>query len=312
MSKTTTAVRFHAYGVPAEVLRLDEVQVGDPGAGRVRVRVHACGVNPADWALVGGLFPGSLPRGIGLEVSGVVDAIGEGVDDVSVGDAVLGMTDFAGYPSAGAAGFAVLSSWDRLPAGLGMVDAAALPMAVSTAYANVVALGVRAGLTVVVHGAGTTVGFAAAQIALDLGARVFATAGATNTGRLTAAGATVTPYGEGMVQRVRDLVGGTPDLVLDAGPVSGALTELVQIAGGEADRVLTLSDFAPAAALGVRTSITAGAALRLDVIGEYAQRAADGTFSIPVARTYPLDDWREAMELSLSGRARGKLVLLVP
>lgn len=76
--------------------------------------------------------------------------------------------------------------------------------------------------------------------------------------------------------------------------------------------MLTLTDFAPAAALGVRTSMTAGAAFRLDVIGEYAQRAAEGTFSIPVACTYPLDEWREAMELSLSGRARGKLVLLVP
>lgn len=50
----------------------------------------------------------------------------------------------------------------------------------------------------------------------------------------------------------------------------------------------------------------------LDVISEYAQRVAEGTFSIPVARTYPLDEWREAMVLSLSGGARGKLVLLVP
>ena len=87
-------LRFHEYGEPADVLRLDEAAVPDPHPGQTRVRVHACGLNPADWALCRGLFAGNLPRGIGLDVSGTVEAIGEGVSDVRIGQAVLGVPDF--------------------------------------------------------------------------------------------------------------------------------------------------------------------------------------------------------------------------
>ena len=76
-SATMRTVRFHNYGEPADVLRLEEVAIPEPGPGRIRVRVHACGLNPADWALCRGLFPGNLPRGIGLDVSGAIDAVGE-------------------------------------------------------------------------------------------------------------------------------------------------------------------------------------------------------------------------------------------
>src|SRR5580692_3491541 len=95
-------IRFHAYGDPAAVLRLEDADVPSPGDDRIRVRVHACGLNPADWALCKGLFARDLPRGIGLDVAGVVDAVGEGVTDVTVGDRVLGAADYAGYSTAGA------------------------------------------------------------------------------------------------------------------------------------------------------------------------------------------------------------------
>jgi len=72
------------------------------------VRVHACGLNPADWALCRGLFAGNLPRGIGLDVSGTINAVGEGVEDAALGDEVLGPADFAGAPVAGASDFAIL------------------------------------------------------------------------------------------------------------------------------------------------------------------------------------------------------------
>jgi len=81
----------HATKRPA--LRLERTTVGEPGAGRIRVRVHACGLHPADWWLCRGLFAGDLPRGIGLEVSGTVDAVGDGVSDVVVGDRVFGTPD---------------------------------------------------------------------------------------------------------------------------------------------------------------------------------------------------------------------------
>lgn len=311
-SDAMPAVRFHDYGEPDDVLRLDQVAVPEPGAGQIRVVIHACGLNPADWALCRGLFPGKLPRGIGLEVSGTVDAVGEGVADVSVGDLVFGSTDYAGGHSAGAAERAILNHWAPVPAGLDPVHAAALPMAVETACRSLDGLRVAAGHTLLVHGAGTTVGFAAVQMGLLRGARVVATAGATYAERLRALGATVTSYGDGMAERVAEAVGGPVDLVLDTAPPSGALPDLVRIAGGDPRRVLTVSDSAGAADVGARTSFDEDQprALRYDVLGEYAQYAADGRFSIPVARIFPLEDWRTALGVSQSGQARGKLVLL--
>lgn len=182
-------------------------------------------------------------------------------------------------------------------------------MAVETAYRGLDELGVRAGTTVLVHGGGSTVGYAAVQIAVQHGARVIATAGTTYAAALRAAGAAVTDYGDGMAERVRALAGGPVDLVLDAAPVSNALPGLVRTVTAP-EHVLTLSDFAAADELGVRVS-SGTAAQRNDVLGEYAQQAAEGRFSVPVARTFPLEDWRTAAELSRSGRARGKLVLRI-
>jgi NADPH:quinone reductase-like Zn-dependent oxidoreductase len=310
--KDMNVIRFHEYGEPADVLRMEQATVPNPGPDRIRVLVHACGLNPADWALCRGLFPGLLPRGIGLEVSGTVDAIGDNVSDVAVGDLVLGSADYAGGHSAGAADLTIVDHWARVPAGLDLIQAAALPMAVETAYRSIENLRVTAEHTLLVHGAGSTVGFAAAQIGLLRGARVVATAGETYAERLRALGATVTSYGEGMVERVKEAVNGPVDLVLSAAPVGGALPDLVRIADGDPRRVLTLSD-TPAVAdeLGVRTSFTEeGPGLRYDVLDEYARYAAEGRFSIPVARTFALEDWRTAVDIGLSGRARGKLVLL--
>jgi NADPH:quinone reductase-like Zn-dependent oxidoreductase len=310
-ASTMRTVRFQKYGEPAEVLSLEHVPIPAPLDHRIRVRVYACGVNPADWALCKGLFPGLMPRGIGLEVSGTVDAVGGGVTDVAVGDDVFGTPDWAKCTSAGAADYAVMDHWSRVPAGLSLVQAAALPMAVTTADVHLRCLGIEAGETLLVNGAGTTVGFAAAQMGLIRGVRVIATSGHANAGRLRALGAEVTSYGDGLVERVLDIARRPVDWVLDTAPASGVLPALVQIAGGEPRRVLTISDFAAAPALGVRHTFgEKGAQIRYDVWDDYAARAAAGTFSIPIARMYALNDWRAAFEVSQSGHARGKLVLL--
>ena len=305
----TRTVRFHSYGEPADVLRMDESMLPGPGPKRIRVRVIACGLNPADWALCRGLFAGSLPRGIGLEVSGTVDAVGEGVQDAATGDAVFGPVDFVTTASAGASDFAILEHWKRTPVSLNPIEAAALPMAVATAVGTLDCLGVRAEHTVLINGAGTTVGFAAVQIALMRGSRVIASAGETFADRLRALGATVTPYGDGLVERVLEMADKSPDLILDTAPVSGALPALVKIAG-EPERVMTISDFAAAKELGVRINIEEAATLRYDVLGEFARLAADGKFTMPIARTYPLEDWRAALDISQSQKAGGKLILL--
>ena len=316
-------LRFHDYSEPAEVLQLEQATIPAPHPNHIRVRVSACGLNPADWGLCQGLFADTLPRGIGLEVSGTVDAIGEDVTDVRVGDLVLGVPDFVNYPSAGASEYTNLLAWTPLPDGLDFVAAAALPMAVETAFRSLDSLGVKEGQTILIHGAGTTVGFAAVQIALLRGAHVIATAGETFAEKLRGLGATVTPYGEGMVERVLDIAGSAPDLILDTAPPSGVLPALVQIASGDARRVLTITDFAAAAELGVRDSFgedtPSGSpparyddlTMRYDVLGDFAALAAQGRFTVPVARTFALEEWRTALEISQSGHARGKLVLLL-
>jgi NADPH:quinone reductase-like Zn-dependent oxidoreductase len=308
-------LRFHENGAPEDVLRLEDTESPLPGPGQVRIAVQACGLNPADWALCGGLFAGDLPRGVGLEVSGTVDALGEGVAGLTIGDPVFGPAPFAG-PTAGASEQAVLDTWFPRPAALAPADAAALPMAVETAYRGLDALNVRDGVTLLINGAGTTVGYAAVQIALQRGAKVIATAGETYADALRAMGAQVTSYGDGMDDRVRAAMGGPVGLAFDVAPRSNALPLLVRTVA-RPEHVLTLTDVVSAKELGVRTGgpddvgSENDTGPRTHVLGEYGQLAAEGRFTIPVARTYPLDDWRAAVARSQSGRAGGKLVLTI-
>ena len=125
-SVQTRTIRFHNYGEPIEVLRLEETTLPAPASQRVRVEVKACGFNPADWALCRGLFAGSLPRGIGLEVAGIVDAVGEEVTDVAVGQLVFGPVDFVNTNSAAASDYSILQHWTPVPTGLDALTAAAL------------------------------------------------------------------------------------------------------------------------------------------------------------------------------------------
>ena len=245
-------------------------------------------------------------------VGGAIPRSASDVDDVAIGDLVFGTADFAGQPSAGAAGIAILNSWYRVPDGLDPVQAAVLPMAVQTATWTLDAMGLEPGATLLVNGAGATVGFAAVQIALRRGARVIATAGPTFAGELTTFGALVTPYGEGMADRVRTLAGGAVDLVFDAPPPNaGSIPELIAVAG-DPSRVMTISNHDEARSLGARVNLDyiAGLAPAATFMPQYASLAADGAFYIPIARTYPLAEWRDAVKLSVSGHPHGKVVLL--
>lgn len=305
------ALRVQRYGAPADVLHLDDAPVPRPRDGQVRIRVHACAFNPADWAVCQGFIPLPPPRGIGFDVSGTVDALGEGVTGVRIGDPVFGVPDYIGYPTAGAAEFAVLKVWHPVPGGLSLEHAACLPMAVETATRSIDLLGLSRGQTIMINGGGTMTGFAAVQIALLRGAQVIASAGETFADRLRALGARVTPYGDGMVERVREIAGGAPDFVLHTARVEGALPDLVKIVDGDPRRVMSFSDF-DQAGLGVRTTgREKGVVHRYDVLGDYARLAAAGDFTIPIARMFTWDDWQDAVEISMAGRAHGKLVLRV-
>jgi len=308
------AVRFHQFGEPLDVLQEERTQIPDPGEGTIRVRVAATGLNPADWELCRGFMPGALPRGIGIDVSGTVDAIGEDVADVAVGDLVFGSADFAAQPSAGAADFAILKLWFAVPTGLDAVHAAVLPMVLQTACWTLDLMKVQSGETLLIHGAGGMVGYAAVQLALRRGVRVIATAGPTFARDLESFGALVTPYGEGMVERVRSLAHGPVDQVLDVSrPNAGAVAALIEITG-DARRVVTISNHDEARSLGARVNIdelmAAGTFPSSDFLADHATLAATGQLTIPVAKRFPLNEWRAAAELSLSGAPHGKVVLV--
>ena len=308
---TMRTLHVRSYGEPTEMLRLEEVAVPTVKAERVRIKVLACALNPADWAVCRGFIPLPPPRGIGFDVSGIVDAVGEGVTDVMVGDRVFGVPDYIGYQTAGASDYAILKVWVSVPEGLDLTQAATLPMAVETATRSIDLLGLTSGQTLMVNGGGTMTGFAAVQIALMRGAKVIASAGDTYAARLRELGAKVTPYGDGMVERVHALAGGAPDFALHTALVKGALPDLIKIVDGDPRRVMSFSDF-DEGGLGVRTTgREKGVVHRYDVLGRYAQLAAEGRFTIPIARTFTLEDWREALDLSNNQRARGKLVLLL-
>ncbi len=320
---SSRVIRFRELGEPLDVLGEEHIEIPDPPSGNVRVRVLAVGLNPADWELCRGFMAGTLPRGIGFDVAGIVDALGQNVDQgtgdgretVGVGDVVFGTTDFVGQPSAGAADVAILNNWFRVPAGLDPVAAATLPMVVQTAAWTLESMDLQPGATLLVHGAGGMVGYAAVQIALRRGARVIATAGPTFAADLEGFGARVTTYGDGMPDRVRALTGGEDvDLVLDTPrPSPGTLPDLIGLAGGDPRRVMTISNHDEARTLGARVNIDE---LRPDLtpltvlLPEYANLTAEGAFQLPIAKSYPLEEWRDAVHLSLSGEPHGKILLL--
>lgn len=314
------ALQFDRFGSPNVIVLRDNVAKPEPAPAQIRIAVQACGLTPADWVLVDGLFADQLPplpRGLGLEIAGTVEALGEGVTGVEIGDPVFGPAVFDG-PTAGAAEFALMAAWARIPEGVTFEQAAALPMAAETAWRALDDLGVQPGELLLVHGAGSTVGETAVRLALHRGIRVIATAGPTRAAALEGIGARVTGYGDGMAERVAELAGGRVDRALDAAPTGGridradqaspaggSLPTLIELTG-DPDRVLTVSDFAAAAELGARITTE----IRYDLMGEFARLAGEGVLAVSIARTYPLDQIHEAAELSRSRRPGGKLMLV--
>jgi len=187
------AVRFHEYGGP-DVLRYEDVEQPAPGAGEVRIRVAATSFNAVDANIRGGFMreaiPVELPHTPGLDVAGTVDALGEGVDGVEVGDEVVGFLPMTGD---GAAAEYVLAPAEVLapaPKSIPLPDAAALPVVGLTAWQALFDHAeLKAGQRVLINGAGGAVGGYAVQLAKRAGAHVIATAGPRSRERVTTAGA---------------------------------------------------------------------------------------------------------------------------
>ncbi|PRP91828.1 Phthiocerol synthesis polyketide synthase type I PpsC [Enhygromyxa salina] len=205
-------------GAP-EVLELREAPDPEPGPGEVRVRVAASGINFADLTARMGIYPDMppIPCVVGYEVSGVVDGRGEGVDDLEDGAKVVALTRFGGYSDVVCIPRAQVV---RIPEGISMSAAAAVPVNYLTAWLMLVELGnVRADHTVLVHAAAGGVGQAALQICKWRGATVIGTASAGKHERLREVGIDHcidyrTQDFEPEVMRITDKLG--VDIVLDA------------------------------------------------------------------------------------------------
>ncbi|RKE84131.1 NADPH:quinone reductase-like Zn-dependent oxidoreductase [Rhizobium sp. AG855] len=333
--KTMKAVRIHAFGGP-EVLVYEDAPMPVIKAGEVLVRVHAIGINPPDWYLRDGyksLPPEWQPKVdfpliLGTDISGTIEALGEGVDRFAVGDEVYAMVRFfsVGESQAYAEYVSVPASELALkPKGIDHPEAAAAPMSLLTAWQFLVDVGHEApnplqsdrhrpvpleARSVLVNGAAGGVGHLAVQIAKLKGAHVTAVASGRHEQLLRDLGADAfIDYTQMAPETVaRDL-----DLVLDTvgGPTTGRFLPCLK-PGAALFPVYPLgfSGADEAARLGITVSTlqvrSSGAQL-----AEIAPLLNDGSIRVVIDSQYPLAAVREAHERAARGHIQGKIVLTV-
>ena len=308
------AARFHRYGGPEE-LRVEDVPEPHATAGTVRVRVLAAGVNPIDWKLrrgdLRGVVDPPLPLVPGRDAVGVVDEVGEGVDDVTTGDTVFGSAGLGGL----SAEHAVLTAWAPPASTWSVEQAASAGLAMTTAVHALAAVGVlgpgtsapgpvgRAGGTVLVEGASGSVGAAAVVAAVAAGARVVGTARPENHRVLEEMGAVPVAHGPGLAGRVAAVAPEGVDVVLDA---AGAdLDQLVALVGDPA-HVVTVVDPVAAGRLG---ALVAGGENDVAALRAAAALGEQGLYRPRVGRTFPLEEAAAAHRLAEGGFPGGKVVL---
>lgn len=303
------AVRFDRYG-GSEVLQVVEVEDRAPGAGEVRVRVVAAGINPGEINIREGKlhdrFPATFPSGEGSDFAGVVVEVGERVDGMRVGDEVIGFSDWRNSHAESV----TLPADHVIPKGHGVSwdVAGSLYVVGTTARACMVATGLRRGDTVVVAGAAGGVGIMATQLAVLAGAAVVATASKDNHPFLESIGAIPVEYGKGLADRIRKIVPDGVDAFIDThgdGNVEVAIS-----LGVDRQRINTTADRPAAAKYHVRADGMSTVPARESLI-EIARLVDAGELVLPILATYPLDQVRAACERLGKHHGLGKVVLEV-
>jgi NADPH:quinone reductase-like Zn-dependent oxidoreductase len=305
------AVRFDEYG-GADVLKVADVPVPDPGAGQVLVRVKAAGINPGEAKIREGMlharWPATFPSGQGSDLAGVVDRLGPGVTTVAAGDEVIGWVD----TRSAQAEYAVVDA-DNLaskPADVPWEVAGALGVAGFTAWAALRAVNLKEGDTVAVSGAAGGVGSLTVQLARRAGATVVGIAGQHNQEWLREHGAIPVRYGEDLVGRIFDALLTTPQVDAFIDTYGGDYVEFaINELGVEPSRVDTIVRYDAVREYGVKSEGNAVGASAAN-LAELARLIAAGELEVPIAATYPLDQVREAYERLATGHVRGKIVLL--
>ncbi len=310
------AVVLHRSGGPDE-LRLEEVADPEPAAGEVRIAVAAAGTNPVDasnradgsWARIE--FP-CIP---GYDVAGVIDAVGAGVTDVSVGDNVMAMTSFprgaGGYAELVVTAADLVATIDR---DVDMVAAAALPLAAGTALDVLGRLAPDRGNTLLVLGASGGVGQFVLQLADHEGLRAIAVGGRSSQERMREDGADacIDYTTEDVAQRALELADGQVDAIADL--VGGDL--LTRCLGALKPRGSAASIATPELDLDtvLDNNITFHGVLIGDDGGRtrrLAELFTQGVLRPHVSHVLPLEEAEKAHRILESGHAGGKVVLTV-
>ena len=204
-------MRAAVLDAPGAAFRLTEIAKPVPGPNQVLVRIKASGVNPLDLKIQAGQAAHArqtLPAVLGIDVAGIVEAVGPGVTGFRRGDEVFGMTGGVGGLQGSLAQYAAVDA-DLLapkPASLSMRQAAAVPLIFITAWEGLVDRAhVSAGQKVLIHGGAGGVGHVAIQIARAFGAQVFATGLAKSLAVIERLGATAIDYGRELIPGTREL-----------------------------------------------------------------------------------------------------------
>lgn len=303
----TRIVQYSENG-DVDRLRIEEADTPRTGPGQVRVRVLYAGLNPVDWKILGGAF-GAVDgtSGIGADFSGVVDEVGDGIEDFAPGDLVFG-----GLPHRAQAEHLLIEDpderLDKVPAGLGIDTAAGLYIAGRTAIAGIRAIAPTEGETVYVSGASGGVGIIAAQIARDLGARVIGSASEANHALLRSLGIEPIAYGEGIEDRLREAA---PEGIRAAYSTQDAAElDLLIGLGVPAERIVSIgAGPGVVESHGVRTDGEAKA--RREDLRWLAQAIAYGHIHVPIARVFALDEVQEAYRHLQQAHPAGKVLLRV-
>lgn len=308
------AVTFSRFGGP-EVLEVSDLAEREPGPGEVRIRVAAATVNPTDigfrsgrqTAQLTGVEPPYIP---GMELGGVVDAVGSG-SDWRPGDRVMAIV-IPRRPEGGAMAESVVvpaASVARVPEGTSLEAAATLPMNGLTVRLALDLLALKPGDTLAVTGAAGAVGGYAVELGVADGLRVIAVAAPTDEALLKKLGAeAVVARGDEAARQIRSIVPAGVDGVVDAAVLGAPILPAIRDGGGlaavrafegETERGITIHQ--------VRVAEYVQNQAALDRL---AQLVAQGKLTLRVAETYPPERAAEAHKRLEAGGVRGRLVIV--
>lgn len=328
-----TIVRFHQLGGP-ENLKIEDVPVQQPAKGEVRIRVKAAGLNRAEALFIRGQYleQAKLPARIGYEVSGTVEAVGEGVDPSWMGKNVATIPAFSmnQYGTLGEQAVVPEAALAEYPPNLTVEQAAAAWMQYLTAWGALVHFGkVGSGDFVSIPAASSSVGLAAIQIVRDAGGVAIAvTRRSSKSSELLALGAdyVIASEEEDYIARVNEITRGK-GVRITFDPVAGPFVETLAAAAVEGGMIFIYGNlsmqptpfplrqsFRNAVSLRAYSlrEITPKPDLRMEATKYIYERLADGRFVPKIARTFSYAETVEAYRYLESNQQIGKVVITVP